>query len=403
MTDSESIRANFPYPLIPREPGLPDFKKINEVHTKGKANCASVASTLGGGAHGLLGLGLTPTTYLQITGHAFGWPPNPGLLPQNVIGTSAQMAEIVRRHKEELRVYRQVLATDLALKSQLLDVFEDTYFRGLRDRHTGFTSITYMQMITHLYTNYGIITAVDIMENEKRMDAPYDPSVAIESYFDQIEDAVEFAEAGNSPFTTSQITTKAFIQMFTTGLYKDECKAWNRLVPLSRTWTTFKLIFTAAARELREMQSMSGNTGYVNNVTQELMDQTALALNTLASVASEDRQAVVNMATSQETVSTTLTSILSKLTALQNKVNSLENRVGNQQGNGNQGNGNQQNGNRNANRRNNANNESYCHTHGRTRNDNHTSATCDHPSGDHIATATLHNREGGSNRYCGDT
>ena len=401
MTDSESIRANFPYPIIPREPGLPDFKKINEVHTKGKANCASVPSTLGGGTHGLLGLGLTPTTYLQLTGHAFGWPPNPGLLPQNVIGTSAQMAEIVRRHKEELRVYRQVVATDLALKSQLLDVFDDLYFRGLRDRHTGFTSITYMVMITHLYTNYGIITAVDIMENEKRMDTPYDPSIAIESYFDQIEDAVEFAEAGNSPFTTSQITTKAFIQMFATGLYKDECKAWNCLVPVSRTWTTFKLIFTAAARELREMQSMSGNTGYVNNVTQDLLDQTALALNTLATAASEDRQAVANVATVHETVSTTLTTILNKLTALQSKVNSLENRVGNQEGNGNQTNGNTENGNRNNNRRNNNNNESYCHTHGRTRNDNHTSPTCTHPANGHVTTATLANREGGSNRFCG--
>ena len=398
MTDSESIRANFPYPIIPREPGLPDFQKINEVHTKGKANCASISATLGGGTHGLLGLGLTPVTYLQLTGHAFRWPQNPGLLPQNVIGTSAQMAEIARRHNEELRVYRQVVATDLALKSQLLDVFEDIYFRGLRDRHTGFTSITYMEMITHLYTNYGIISAVDIIENEKRMDSQYDPSVAIESYFDQIEDAVEFAEAGNSPFTTSQITTKAFIQMFATGLYKDKCKAWNRLVPSFRTWATFKLIFTAAARELREMQSMTGNSGYVNNVTQELLDQTALALNTLASAASEDRQAVVNMATSQDTVASTLTTILGKLTALQNKVNSLENRVGNQQGNGNH-----RTGNRNTNtRRNNANNESYCHTHGRTRRDDHTSATCEHPADGHIATATLASRDGGSNRYCGD-
>ena len=74
-------------------------------------------------------------------------------------------------------------------------------------------------MITHLYTNYGIITAMDIMENDKRMDASYDHSIAIELYFDQIEDAVEFAEAGNSPFSATQITTKAFIQMFSIGLY----------------------------------------------------------------------------------------------------------------------------------------------------------------------------------------
>ena len=98
--------------------------------------------------------------------------------------------------------------------------------------------------------------------------------------------------------------------MFATGLYKDECKAWNRLVPLSRTWTTFKLIFIAAARELREMQSMSGNTGYVNNVTQDLLDQTTVALNTLATAAAEDRQAVVNVAAVHETVLATLSTIL---------------------------------------------------------------------------------------------
>ena len=49
MTDSETIKANFPFPIIPREPSLPDFQKINEVHGKGKANASSVSSTLGGG------------------------------------------------------------------------------------------------------------------------------------------------------------------------------------------------------------------------------------------------------------------------------------------------------------------------------------------------------------------
>ena len=76
---------------------------------------------------------------------------------------------------------------------------------------------------------------------------------------------------------------------FLTGLFKDECKAWNHLVTPSRTWATFKLIFTAAARELMEMHVLTGNTGYVNNVAHELMDQNALALNTLATVTSEDR------------------------------------------------------------------------------------------------------------------
>ena len=67
-------------------------------------------------------------------------------------------------------------------------------------------------MISHLYVSYGTITVVDLIENERRMDIPFDQSGAIETYFDQIEDSVEFAEAGASPFTMVHITTKAFIQ-----------------------------------------------------------------------------------------------------------------------------------------------------------------------------------------------
>ena len=106
-------------------------------------------------------------------------------------------------------------------------------------------------MISHIYVNYRTITAVDLIENERRMNTPFDQSGAIETYFDQIEDAVEFAEAGASPFTMVHITTKALIQNFTTGLFKDECKVWNRLPPVARDRDTFKLIITAAARELR--------------------------------------------------------------------------------------------------------------------------------------------------------
>ena len=35
----------------------------------------------------------------------------------------------------------------------------------------------------------------------------------------------------------------------------------NRLPPVARDCATFKLIFTAAAREFREMQAMSGTAG----------------------------------------------------------------------------------------------------------------------------------------------
>ena len=95
MTDSEIIRANFPFSIIPREPGLPDHHRINEVHIKGKDNASSIASELGG-LYGLMGLTILNTTYHQIMGNFFVRPVNPGLLPINVIDTSAQMVEQVQ-------------------------------------------------------------------------------------------------------------------------------------------------------------------------------------------------------------------------------------------------------------------------------------------------------------------
>ena len=302
------------------------------------------------------------------------------------------MAEIVQQHKEELRVYRLVNVTDLALKSQLIDTFEEMYFSRLRNRHTGFTGVMYMNMITHLYLNYGVISAIDIMENEKRMDMVYDASVAIEAYFEQIESAVEFAEAGNCAFTTTQITTKTFIQMFATGLFKDECKAWNYLVPLSHTWPTFKLIFTTAARKLREMQVLTGNTGYANNVeqTQELMKQTANALSTLAQAQIEDRESVANVLTTTNNLAAKLAADLARPTLISNCLTAIK--TGQQVDSGQANTGGRQH-----NHNNNAGNKSYCHTHGCTRRNDHTSASCNHPAEGHIATATLGNRQGGSN------
>ena len=401
MTDSENIKANFPFPLIPRNPGLPNFNIINEVHSKGKANASSVASELGGGTHGLLGITLSPGTYNQLTGHNFVRPPNPGTVPVNVAGTAAQMAEMVRQHKEELRVYRQVENTELALKSQLIDTFDDTYFRGLRGRHTGFFGITYLQMIAHLYNSYGIITALDIVENEKRMDKPYDPSEAIEIYFDQVEDAVEFAEAGHSPFTTTQIVTKAFIQMFATGLYKDECRDWNKLQVPARTWPVFKAIFLAANKEIREMQALTGNNGYSNNVTQDLFEQTAGALTRIVDANATDREEVANLVINNGITQQQVTAITTTLAALTARLTAIEVNNGNGNNNNNGGGGN----NTRRNRGNGGGNtdESYCHTHGRTRRPDHTSATCQHPREGHQLTATLSDRQGGSNRYCGNT
>ena len=54
-------------------------------------------------------------------------------------------------------------------------------------------------MITHLYTQYGNITPQDLQENDVKMKIPFDVSLPIETLYDQIEDSVELADAGQTP------------------------------------------------------------------------------------------------------------------------------------------------------------------------------------------------------------
>ena len=135
-TNIETIKEGFPHSIIPKHIGLPTHDIIAAVHTKLKANAASVASTLGGGTHGLLGLTVSPDTYLTITGSAFQPPTNPGALPTIPPNqTESQISEIVRQHTESLRIWREYNATSMALKQLLLGAFEELYFKGLRNRH----------------------------------------------------------------------------------------------------------------------------------------------------------------------------------------------------------------------------------------------------------------------------
>ena len=129
---------------------------------------------------------------------------------------------------------------------------------------------------------------------------------------------------------------------------------------------------------------MTGTAGYATSVTANLMTQKSEALTTLAQARAHNRIAGANVATNNSTILEQLAKALSALATIQTRVTSLEGRIGSANGGGNIGTNNSNGGaistNRNPRRTNrNQDNESYCHTHGRTRRVDHTSSTCNHP------------------------
>jgi hypothetical protein len=265
MTSVESMREGFLFITFAKQPGLPTYGTIAEVHLKLKVNAASVVSELGGGVHGLLDLVLPPATHATLTNVVFNTPVNPGTTPNiEAGGTAVQIHEIFRQHKENLRVWREYNVTDKALQQQLINTFKEPYIPGLCDRHTSYNNVSAMRILTHLYTTYGVITPIDIEDNDTKMRAPFDPTQPIKLLLDQIETAVEFADAGNRPYNPDQVVSRAYLLILQTGLYPDACRDWRCRVVLTQTWPNFKADFAEAHRDLHIVQTAAHGAGNQN-------------------------------------------------------------------------------------------------------------------------------------------
>ena len=386
----ETIKEGFPHLLIPRHAGAPSFESVQATHKLLKANAASVPSDLGGGTHGLLGLMLDDAVYNNVTGHPFVRPANPGNSAVIPVGaTAAQTHTLERIHAENLRVFREVIRTDQALKQQLLQVFDDMYFKALRNPHVGYTNATAYNLIQHLYNTYGRITQINLSDNEKRLKQTYDPTMPIENLYSQVEEAIEYAAAGNAPFTNNQIVTNAYLLIFQTGQFERACEDWDILPIANKTWVNFKAHFTRAHQRFSNMQQLrqanfNSPANQANHIAQiELQQDTANALQALASATNADRSAVANLAQSNSVLTAQLTDISTLIKQLELKVNSIAD-------------SNQQRRSSDYNR----NSEHYCWSHGRTRNPNHTSSNCRNKKEGHVDAATLNDKQGGSNRFC---
>ena len=137
-----------------------------------------------------------------------------------------------------------------ASKNTRIKVTDEKFLSALRHRIYGFSQRTTLQLLTHLRTTYGTVTAADIEENESAMNRPYDPATPIEILFTQIENGADLLEDAGEPLTASQKIRKAVTLLRQTGAYNKPLRRWGRRPPAEHTWANFRLHFQEAKQEL---------------------------------------------------------------------------------------------------------------------------------------------------------
>ena len=172
--DPDSIREGFPHPVIPMINGKPTYEAITELHRLLNSNAASVYSNLENGTSGNLMLTVTPQVYLSQAAAPFISPFNLGYSPAVPINSARpQIAAIKRQFKVDRKIWEVWINTDKALKGQVFGAVEESFYRVLRNRHTGYAGVNTLQLITYLCDMYDNITPEDLVANDARMKTQY--------------------------------------------------------------------------------------------------------------------------------------------------------------------------------------------------------------------------------------
>ena len=262
MTSAEKIKDAFPHPTIDPIIGQPGYETIKPMHQKLNANAAYFVSHLGNERLSLLFLTVTPAVYNTLSANVFIPPVNPGPVAQYPPGaTQFQIQAVNALHATNTRLFKQYNATDRALKQQLLGCVDDMFVNALSDTHIGYANVSTLDLLTHLYTAYAKITDGNLEDKKETMGAAYDVNLPIKTLFKRIEDDVQFAAAGNTPFTAAQVVSIAFRIIQKTGMFTDDCKIWKRLPAIQKTWAQLKIDFSLAHSKLRESQQTNRTGG----------------------------------------------------------------------------------------------------------------------------------------------
>ena len=159
----------FKYPTLTRIHGEPNFESIKQMHREIMINAQTVHSNLGGGAHGHLGLTLSPGRYALLSKTEYHCPNHPGqfIIPPGITQHMARM--MTDQYTERLRVFKEITGIENALKQQIVVAVESQYLDALQDKTTGRLIGTIYEIIQHLFEVYGQVSPQTLFKQEQKV------------------------------------------------------------------------------------------------------------------------------------------------------------------------------------------------------------------------------------------
>ena len=297
---ADDMTARFPNKTITRMDGEPNYDSINALCMQLYGNAGAIPTGLGGGGHGHIGLVMDPALYTTLSATGYVSPTAPNRTPPGNL-TAVEREEAEKIYLKAKGEYDDHNTMQELLKAQIQEAVDDVYTRQLKNKYTGYLGVTIRDLIDHLLDRYGKITAADIASNNKQFLEGMDMDQPIDVYFTKIDDSVQYAADGKTPYTAQQIVTAAENAVRKTGMYKEPLRRWREKPTADKTWTNFKTFFADEYHLLREDEdNTQQGSGYHQA---NAMTGVTTALEHLAMAATADKRTMEELATTNRELS----------------------------------------------------------------------------------------------------
>jgi hypothetical protein len=412
----------FQTPHLTKIHGIPTYSCIAKLEREIKSNGIAVESTLGGGAHGLLGLVSSTAAYERIApGTPFIRPQFPVLVYQP-LATGPQISEAERIYNIELNQFQMCNLVERTIRQQINTAVPANCLAYMIDEETGFLGGTVPQIIQRLFDTYGAITpaALSVARNDVEK-LKYDHTTPVQHIFSKITEYANMATRAKTTETTAHLINIGIIILTRSNVFQGDIRKWQEKPEADQTWPLFKEHFSAAQQAiwLSNSNITTDSLGYheantasiVNQVMDRMTtanssppDTASIANTTLTNTIMEQQMQLSLSAQQNQTMLETMNALAAQVANLQNQQpgnNGSRQERGRDRSNNNGGRGNGTNNSGRGNGRSNAGNggspPGYCWSHGNCK---HTSAACNFKSDGHIDNATFTNMQGGSTARC---
>jgi hypothetical protein len=294
-----------PYGTLTRITSKPTHKQLQIIEKELAANLMAIPCPWGN-RKGHLGLLQDPVLYFQRNGASYiapatAPPDNPINPPAAAPARKAAQAANLAKCK----AWNTYTIVCTITHDQFTAAINNVYYAEIDDPTKGLNAISLCDLVTHICSTYATISQPNVDNNLAEFVTGIKPSLPLAVYTRKQEKCQAFAQDACIPISKATIVTTGTKAALNCGGMEFAWHKWNCCPLVDHTWNNWKLHWTSAFAETRNISHMiTNNSAFVNqNQAATEAEQAAMmakSLDNLASAAIQKNDTVEKLVTANE-------------------------------------------------------------------------------------------------------